>query len=270
MTTSQTGSAPVGWTTPRFIRVAEYYGTLFRNFWRGSIVTIFISPVLYLVAMGLGVGSLVDANVGTALEGTPYLHYVAPGLLASAAMQTGVGASMYPVLASVKWLRTGHGIAATPVRPVDIALGMQAWLAVQLFVAATVFVAVMAVAGAIDSVWVVAAPVAAVLCGLAYASLLAAWAISRETDDSFSLIFRLGILPSFLLSGTFFPIEQLPLPLQVLATISPLWHGVELARGFTTGGATLGAALAHAAVLVVYISAGLLLAGREYTRRLHP
>ena len=264
-----TGSARLGRSTPRFVRVAEYYATLFRNFWRGSIVTIFISPVLYLVAMGLGVGTLVDANVGTALDGTPYLHYVAPGLMASAAMQTGVNASMYPVLASVKWLRTGHGIAATPIRPVDLALGMQSWLAVQLLLAATVFVLVMAVAGAIGSGWVVLAPPAAVLCGLAYSTLLASWAISRESDDSFSLIMRLGVLPSFLLSGTFFPVEQLPAALEALAVVSPLWHGVELTRGFTTGGFSAAGAGGHAAVLSAYVAVGVFLARRAYTARLH-
>lgn len=263
------GSARLRRTTPRFVRVAEYYATLFRNFWRGSIVTIFVSPVLYLVAMGLGVGTLVDANVGTAMDGTPYLHFVAPGLMASAAMQTGVNASMYPVLASVKWLRTGHGIAATPIRPADLAFGMQAWLAIQILLAATVFVAVMAVADAIDSGWVILAPPAAVLCGLAYSTLLAPWAISRETDASFALIFRVGILPSFLLSGTFFPIEQLPVALRVLAVVPPLWHGVELTRGFTTGAFTASGAIGHAAVLAAYISVGLLLAKREYSKRLH-
>lgn len=266
------GAAPArsGRSTPRFLLVAEYYATLFRHFWRGSIVTIFVIPVLYLLAMGVGVGSLVDANSGTSLDGIPYLHYVAPGLMAAAAMQTAVNGSMYPVLASVKWLRTAHAVVATPIRPVDVALGLQAWLAVQILAAATVFVAVMAAAGAIDSIWVLAAPPVAAIGGLAYSTLLSGWAVSRDGDQSFALIFRIGVLPSFLLSGTFFPISQLPSPLRVLAAVSPLWHSVELARGFTTGLFRLDRLMLHLAVLLAYISLGLWFARRNYEQRLHP
>ena len=256
-------------STPRFLLVTEYYATLFRHFWRGSIVTILISPVLYLLAMGVGVGSLIDGNAGTTLDGTPYLHYVAPGLMAAAAMQTAVNGSLFPVLASVKWLRTAHGVMATPIRPVDLALGMQTWLVIQMLVAATVFVAIMAVAGAIGSAWVLVAPPAAALGGLAYSTGLSAWAIGRESEASFPLIFRLGVLPSFLLSGTFFPIEQLPGPLRALASVSPLWHAVELVRGATTASGSLRTAAVHLGVLGAYAGVGLWLAARAYAKRLH-
>ena len=125
--------------------------------------------------------------------------------------------SLYPVLGSVKWVRTAFGLAATPLRPVDIALGLQGWLAAQLLVAATVFLGVAAVAGAVRSPLALLAPLVATLGGLAYSSSAAAWAMSRESEHSFQPILRLGILPSFLLSGTFFDVSQLPRPLEILA-----------------------------------------------------
>jgi lipooligosaccharide transport system permease protein len=264
-----TGHAGRQRSTPRFLLVAEYHATLFRNFWRGSIVTIFISPVLYLVAMGVGVGTLVDANEPTSIDGIPYLHYVAPGLMAAAAMQAGVGASMYPVMASVKWLRTAFGIIASPVRPVDIALGMQTWLATQMLVGAVVFAAVIAVAGAVSSPWVVAAPFAAALGGTAYSAPLAAWAVGREEEQSFLFVLRLGVIPTFLMSGTFFPVSQLPALLEGLAVIFPLWHSVELVRGFTTGKFEPLPTLGHLLVLLAYVTAGLAFGRREYTKRLY-
>jgi len=223
--------------------------------------------------MGLGVGSLVDDNLAggdarSALDGASYLDFVAPGLMAAGAMQAAVGGSLYPVLASVKWLRTAFGVAATPLRPSDIALGFQTWLGIQILCSATVFAVIITIAGAVSSWWVLAAPPAAMLGGLAYSGLAAAWAIGRDGDHSFALIFRLGVLPSFLLSGTFFPVDQLPAPLEVLARVTPLWHSVSLVRGFTTG-EVAGSTAGHLAVLLAYTGAGLLLGRGQYERRLH-
>ncbi len=253
---------------PRFLRVAEYHARVYRRIWRGTLATTILGPTLYLVAMGVGVGTLIDDRPTSAIGGIPYVQYVAPGMLAAAAMQSAMAQSLYPVLASVKWIRTAHGIASTPVRPVDMALGLQAWLAVQLLAAATVFLGVAAVAGAVRSPWALLAPPAAALGGLAYSSIGAAWAMSREGEQSFQPILRLGILPSFLLSGTFFPISQLPRVLELVATVTPLWHAVSLVRGLTSGAIGLGSAAGHVAVLAAYVVVGLALGARAYTGRL--
>lgn len=254
---------------PRFLRVTEYHATLYSRFWKGSIVTNFVSPIFYLLAMGIGVGTLVDANANDSLGGSSYLHYVAPGLMASAAMQTAVGSSLYPILASVKWLKTAYAVIASPIRPLDMAIGFQVWVAIQMFGAATIFTAVIVAIGAATGPMVVLAPFAATLGGLAYSGLLAPWSISREGEDSFTIIMRIGILPSFLLSGTFFPIEQLPVVLRVLAAVTPLWNAVELVRGSVIGGLTGTRIVIHTAVLLAYVAAGHLYARRAYAGKLY-
>ncbi len=164
------------------LHVAEYHARVYRRIWRGSVATVVIGPVLYLLAMGIGVGSLIDDNVSSGLGDTPYLEFVAPGLMAAAAMQTAMAQSLYPVLSSVKWVRTAYGLAATPLRPVDIAVGLQSWLALQILVAATVFLGVIALAGAVGSPLALLAPLAATLGGLAYSTSATASSTAGSCD----------------------------------------------------------------------------------------
>lgn len=255
-------------STPRFLRVTEYHAVGYRRMWRGSVVHTVVSPVLYLLAMGLGVGALVDDGGAEAVIGDSYLAYVAPGLMAAAAMQTATSQAMYPVLASVKWLRTAYGQVGTPLRPVDLAVGLQAWIAVRLVLSAAFFTLIMVAAGVVSSAWVVLAPLAAALGGLAFSAPLAGWAIGRQNDHHFSLVFRFVVLPMFLLSGTFFPIEQLPAVLRLVAVVLPLWHTIELVRGLTEGSLPWSAA-GHLAVLLTYVVVGAWAGGRAYSRRLH-
>ncbi len=261
---------PAGtWTTPRFVRVVEYHLVGYRRMWRGSIVRIVISPILYLLSMGIGVGSLVDQRGAVDLAGGSYLAFVAPGLMAAAAMQSASAASLYPVLASVKWLRTAYGQVGTPLRPVDLVVGLQAWFAILALAAAIFFTLVLAVFGVVASPLVVLAPLATVLGGLSFSAPLAAWAMSQQDDHKFSVVFRLIVLPMFLLSGVFFPVEQLPAPLEAVAVVAPLWHTIELTRGLTLGTAGMSDFF-HVAVLVAYVIAGCLYGKRTYTRRLYP
>ena len=93
-------------TTPPAVRAMEYYLLAYRRTWRGTVVTSFLTPVLFLAAMGLGLGELVDQNATADLGGVEYVVFIAPGLLAFAAMQTGVAESSWPVLGNLKWVRT--------------------------------------------------------------------------------------------------------------------------------------------------------------------
>jgi lipooligosaccharide transport system permease protein len=250
------------------VREFRYWLTNYRRTWRGSIYTSFLSPVLYLGAMGLGLGKLVDAHGTARLGGVSYLAFLAPGLLAAAAMQSGIEESTYPVLGSVKWRRTYYAAAASPLRPGDIFHGHLLFTTMRLAMNSAIFLAVMAAFGAITSAWVLAAVPVAVLTGVAFAAPIEAWAITVTKDTSFALVFRFGMIPLFLFSGTFFPVTQLPAWIRPLAYATPLWHGVALCRSLSLGTATVGGALVHVGYLAALAAVSIAIGERTYRRRL--
>jgi lipooligosaccharide transport system permease protein len=255
-------------TWPFAVREFRYWLTNYRRTWRGSIYTSVLSPVLYLGAMGLGLGKLVDVHGTARLGGVSYLAFLAPGLLAAAAMQAGIEESTYPVLGSVKWRRTYYAAAASPLRPADIFHGHLLFTAMRLAMNSAIFLAVMAAFGAITSPWVLAALPVAVLTGLAFAAPIEAWAITVTKDTSLALVFRFGMIPLFLFSGTFFPVTQLPAWIRPLAYVTPLWHGVALCRSLSLGTATVGGALVHVGYLAALAAVSIAVGNRTYRRRL--
>jgi lipooligosaccharide transport system permease protein len=250
------------------VREFRYWLTNYRRTWRGSIYTSFLSPVLYLGAMGLGLGKLVDAHGTARLGGVSYLAFLAPGLLAAAAMQSGIEESTYPVLGSVKWRRTYYAAAASPLRPADIFHGHLLFTIMRLVMNSAIFLLVMAAFGAITSPWVLAAVPVAVLTGLAFAAPIEAWAVTVSKDTSFALVFRFGMIPLFLFSGTFFPVTQLPAWIRPLAYATPLWHGVALCRSLSLGTATVGGTLVHVGYLAALAAVSIVVGNRTYRRRL--
>jgi lipooligosaccharide transport system permease protein len=251
------------------VRHFRFWLTDYRRTWRGSIYSSVLNPTLYLAAMGLGLGTLVDKHGTGHLGGVSYLTFLAPGLLAAQAMQTGIGECTYPILGSVKWNRTYQAAASSPLRPRDIFHGHLLFVIMRLLMNSALFVAVMAAFGVVRSPSVILALLAAVLTGLAFATPIEAWAITQNKDSYFSVIFRFVLIPLFLFSGTFFPITQLPGWLQPVAYVTPLWHGVELCRGLSLGTLTAGDALLNVGYLVLLAVAGTLVGERTYRRRLH-
>ncbi len=264
-----TRPAPDRTGRPRLLtlRVVEYQSRLLRRFWRTSLFTYVLSPIMYLGAMGFGLGGLVDKHSGT-VDGVSYLVFVAPGLLAAGAMQAAAAESLWPVMYGTKWGRTYHALVATPIRPADVYSGVVAWTATRATLGASVFLVVAAVLGAVPSPWAVLAVPATALCASAFAALLAAFSATQESDTAFPVIMRVGILPLFLLSGTFFPVSQLPGWLRPVRFLSPLWHGVELDRGATTGSISAAAVLAHGAALAACVVVGGWWGHRSFTRKL--
>ncbi len=268
---SQAAGAPTLPGTGRSFAVRElrFWLTDYRRTWRGSIYSTVLSPVLYLGAMGLGLGSLVDTRGTASLGGVSYLAFLAPGLLAANAMQTAISTSTYPVLASVKWLKTYQAAAATPLRPRDIFHGHLLFTLLRLTMNSSIFIVVMAAFGAARSPWVLAALPVAVLTGLAFAAPVEAFAVLQTRDQPFSVLYRFGMIPLFLFSGTFFPVTQLPAWVRPLAYATPLWHGVALCRSLSLGTATIAEALAHVGYLAVLAAVGVAAGNRAYRRRLY-
>lgn len=251
------------------VRHFRFWLTDYRRTWRGSIYSSLLNPVLFLGALGLGLGTLVNAHSSARLGGVSYLVYLVPGLLAAGAMQTAVGETTYPVFGSVKWNRTYQAAVATPLRPADVFHGHVLFATMRLTMNCVIFLAVAAVMGAVRSGWALAALPVAVLTGLAFEVPIEAWAVSRTRDTSFPMIYRFGMIPLFLFSGTFFPVTQLPGWLQPVAYATPLWHGVSLCRDLTLGTANLGSAAIHAGYLAAITAAGFAYGRRSYARRLY-
>lgn len=254
-------------STPTLLRVVEREARVYRRLWRGNVFSSLLTPVLFLAAMGVGLGDLVDQRSGGA-GGVDYLEFIAPGLLAASAAMVAAGESLWPVLGGLKWMRTLHGMASTPIEPRDVHAGLVTWAMVRTAITATAFVAVAALFGAVPSLWGVLAVPAAALGAAAFAAPISAFSATQETDVSFPMIMRLGIIPLFLFSGTFFPVDQLPGWAQPLVVCSPLYHCVELCRAATTGHGNLPAIVTHVAVLVAFAAVGSALGRRSFTRRL--
>jgi lipooligosaccharide transport system permease protein len=248
-------------------RPLEFFFAQYKRVWRGTAVTSVVTPVLYLLAFGFGLGTLVDRTTDLP-EGITYLEFVAPGLLAATAMQLASFEASWPVLSAIKWSRQYHAMLATPLRVVDVLAGHQAFIAFRMLMTSSVYLAAIAAFGAVNSpLGLLAIPVT-VLVGIAFAAPIAAWGAYTKTDQSFVAIFRFGILPMFLFSGTFFPIERLPAVLELVAYVTPLWHGVDLCRQLTLGDVDPASAAVHVAYLVAVATAGLVAAYYSYRRRL--
>lgn len=249
--------------------VFEYKARVYRRVWRGSIFSTFLSPVLFLAAMGIGLGGFVDhGNAIASLGGVSYAAFLAPGLLAAQGMQTATSESTWTVMGGFTWDRTFHGMYATPVTVAGIVFGQLAWVAVRLTIVAGAFFLVMLAFGFVASPLGVLGIGASVLTGLAFAAPITAFAAGRKNDTAFSVIFRFFITPLFLFSGTFFPIEKLPAVIQPIAWLTPTWHGVALARGLSLGTIEPLGAVIHLAVLGGYIALGLAWALLAFRRAL--
>jgi lipooligosaccharide transport system permease protein len=247
------------------LRSFEYWAYSYRRVWRGSVVTSIVGPTLYLTAIGVGLGKIVNKGPGV---GVPYLDFVAPGILGATAMQLGAFESAYPVMAAIRWTRQYFAMLATPLRSRDVLFGHQLYVAARVGAVAAIYLVILAAFGALESPYAILAWPVAILVGLAHSAPVSAYSAWLERDEGMNALFRFIIMPLFLFGGTFFPISQLPPVARQIAYLTPLWNGVDLMRHLTLGTATWGLSLVHVAYLLLWVVGGLFVASRSYARRL--
>jgi lipooligosaccharide transport system permease protein len=239
-----------------------------RRYWRGVVVAGLVTPLLYVLALGVGLGTVVNRHSDTL--GVPYVQFVAPAFLAAAALQTATASATFPVMAGFFWIRYYHGMAATPLTPRQICDGKLLWIGLRTLLSSVIYLAVMAAFGALHRPAGLLGVFAATLTGLAFAApVLALSASVKAEGQAFNVLFRFVVTPMFLFSGTFYPISQLPGWGRALAYVSPLWHGTELARGAALGGLSDLAVLGHVGYLLLWTVAGVALARWRFRVRLN-
>lgn len=249
-------------------RVWQRNWLVYRRLWHRSLAFGFLQPVLFLTAMGIGIGQLLGAEDLSAFGGFEYLHWLGPGLMAAMSMQTATFESTYPIMNKIMWGRNYEAMLSTPISIRSIVGGELGWIAFRIGTLATVFIVVLTLFGIVRTPWAVLAIPVATLVGVAFSALLIAFTATQKNDVGFSAIFRFVINPLFLFSGTFFPLTQLPDSVEWVAWLTPLFHGVELIRGLVLNSLDLAAAPIHLAYLLVMAGAGIWLAERNLTKRM--
>ncbi|NQV07440.1 ABC transporter permease [bacterium] len=238
---------------------------VYRRAWM-IIFSGFFEPIFYLFSIGIGIGELVGDVAGPAGEPIKYAAFVAPGLLASSAMNGAVYESTFNIFFKLKYGKIYDAVLSTPMQPGSIAIGEITWSLLRGAIYAAGFMVVMIAMGLMPSMWGVLALPAAILIGFAFGACGMAATTFMKSWQDFDMV-TLVTLPLFLFSATFYPISVYPPAFQALTRLSPLYHGVELIRSLTLG-LIDWSLLAHAVFLIVMGLVGVAVASRRLERML--
>ena len=212
----------------RALRPLEFFFTQYKRVWRGTAVTSVVTPVVYLLALGVGLGVFVNRSTNLP-DGISYLAFVAPGLMAATAMQLATFEASWPVLSAIKWDRQYHAMLATPLGPTDVALGEMGWALLRGTIYAGAFLLFMVILGLTSSPWAILCLPCAMLIGFAFAGAGMACTTFMRSFVDFDYV-NIVLLPLFLFSGIFFPLTQYPTGVQWVVRCTPLYQGVALER----------------------------------------
>ena len=249
----------------RSIRLIERNLYVYKHGWL-VILSGFFEPLFYLLSIGFGLGALIGTIPGPNGEPIPYQLFVAPALLASSSMNGAIAESTFNFFFKLNYNKTFTSILSTPLSPGDVAVGELAWALIRGGLYAIGFMVVMIVLGLVVSPWVVLAIPAALLVGFAFGAVGMAATSFMKTWQDFDLI-QLVVLPLFLFSATFYPIETYPDALKLVVQLTPLYQGVDLIRSLTVG-AISPILLFHVAYLAAMGMAGLWVVSRRLDKLL--
>jgi lipooligosaccharide transport system permease protein len=257
------GLFTLGSRRARFLVERNIY--VYRHGWI-VILSGFFEPLFYLGSIGFGLGALVGTVNGPGGQPIPYQLFIAPALLASAAMNGAIAEGTFNFFFKLRYNKTFDSILSTPMSPGDVAVGELVWALIRGGIYAIAFLLVMAILGLIVSPWVILAVPAALLIGFAFGAVgMAATSFMRTWQD-FDLI-QLVVLPLFLFSGTFYPLDAYPEALRWVVQATPLYQGVNLIRSLVVGHLE-PSLLIHVAYLVVMGTIGLMIVARRLDKLL--
>lgn len=244
------------------LKIFARHLAVFRKIWFGNIMFNFIEPLLYLTAMGYGLGAFVQN-----IDGLSYIQYIAPGMVASSAMFAASFECTYGSFIRLHYQKTFQAMLAGPVTVRDIVAGDIMYATFKSMLFGLVILSVIAVLGQVQSWWAALIPVFLVIPGLTFSLLAICYTGITDNIDKFNYYVTLFLTPSYLFSGVFFPIHSMPAWAQVVAWFNPIYHSVEVCRAMALGNINPGL-LVHAGVLLAVAVIFMPLAVRLLTKRL--
>jgi lipooligosaccharide transport system permease protein len=244
-------------------RIVERNAFAYRRLWPVFTAGL-LEPLLFLLSIGVGVGALVGEVSLAGGRTVPFDAFVAPGLLAAAAMNGAVFDTTFNFFVKLKYLKTYDAILATPMRPRDVAVGEVAWALLRGTLYSAAFLGAMVAFGLVGSWWALLVLPVSLLIGAAFAAAGLAAATFLRSFVDFDLV-QLVIVPMFLFSATFFPLEEYPDAVGSVVQLTPLYQGVHLCRSLVLGDVGWGL-LVPVAYLVVMAAVSVVVAGRRLTR----
>ncbi len=228
----------------RAFRVWQRHAKVYTKLYKSSIALNFVEPILYLAALGLGLGAFVKE-----IKGVPYINFIAPGIIASSSMFAATYECSYGTFVRMTFQKTFDAILATPVNVDDLIAGELMWGATKSMLYGTIIVIVISLFGLVHSPLAVLVVPLLFISGLVFAEISLMFVAIVPGIDSFNYFYTLLMTPMFLFSGIFFPIDTLPPLVSKIAFFTPLYHLVNICRSFASG--TPSAALSDVAWILI-------------------